>query len=135
MSRDVGSEARRWVDQAIADLGDARLLADHSRFATACFLCQQATEKALKGVIYASGADAVLGHSVRQLCDEIARLDPAVASRCVEWAILDQYYIPTRYPDALPGGIPATAYSATQAQAAIRTADDAISFASERLAG
>lgn len=133
MSRDIIGEARRWVAQATQDLADARLLAEHSRYATACFLCQQAAEKALKGVLYGAGADAVLGHSVRQLCDDITRMDPDVASRCAEWAVLDQFYIPTRYPDALPGGIPSEAYTEAQARGAIETAGSAISFARERV--
>lgn len=107
-------EGRRWIDQARRDLDDAALLAEHGRHATACFLAEQAAEKALKGVLYAAGADAVLGHSVRTLCEEVAALEPGVRPSCPEWGALDQFYIPTRYPDALPGGIPAEAYTATQ---------------------
>jgi hypothetical protein len=33
---------------------------------------------------------------------------PDQAGRCNEWRGLDLYDVPTRYPDALPDGIPAT---------------------------
>ena len=38
----------------------------------ACFLCQQAAEKALEAVLYAHGAEQVLGHSVADLAEECA---------------------------------------------------------------
>lgn len=133
MSRDRRGEAGRWVAQAEQDLGDARLLAEHGRYAPACFHSQQATEKALKGVLYAAGADVVLGHSVRDLCDEVAQLAPEVAERCPEWGALDQHYIATRYPDALPGGIPAQSYTEAQARDALATAGSALEFAHRRV--
>ena len=34
-------------------------------------------------------------------------------------AILDQYYVPTRYPNGLPGGIPSDVYTGIQATAAV----------------
>ena len=36
--------------------------------------------------------------------------------------MLDQYYIPTRYPDALPGSAPFEVYGSSQASSAIETA-------------
>ena len=37
-------------------------------------------------------------------------------------AILDQYYVPTRYPNGLPGGIPSDVYTRTQATEAVEIA-------------
>jgi len=62
-------------------IGDVLALCDYSILA--CFLSQQAAEKALKAYL------------------------------------LDQYYIPTRYPNGLPGGIPYKVYTWEQAQEAI----------------
>ncbi|MBM3673904.1 MAG: HEPN domain-containing protein [Actinobacteria bacterium] len=126
------SEGARWIEQARRDLDDAALLAEHGRHATACFLAQQAAGKALKGVLYAAGADVVLGHSVRTLCGEVTLLDPQVQPRCPDWGALDQFYIPTRYPDALPGGIPAEAYTASQSAGALATAREVLAFADGR---
>ena len=71
-----------------------------------------AAEKALKAVLYARGEELVIGHSVRQLsqraagpgADESAdaadEAGEARFGRHVEkWAVLDSYYIPTRYPN------------------------------------
>lgn len=35
------------------------------------------------------------------------------------FAVLDQYYVPTRYPNGLPGGIPSDVYTENQAAAAV----------------
>jgi HEPN domain-containing protein len=51
LSKDPKVEGRRWLDQAKSDLADAEYLAEGNRFATACFLCQQAAAKALKAVL------------------------------------------------------------------------------------
>ncbi len=123
------AEAGRWLDQAKADLADVRYLADGERFAPACFASQQAAGKALKAVLLATGADLVLGHGVGQLCVEVAKLAPECADRCREWAALDVFYIPTRYPDALPSGIPATSFSAGQATSALQLAGEVLDFA------
>lgn len=135
MARDPLAEARRWIHQARADVGDARVLAEHGSAATACFLAQQAAEKALTGMLYASGSDMVLGHSVAALCEAVAERFPASAPDCRRWASLDQYYIPTRYPDALPGGIPADVYTPAQAGEAIATATEVLAFADRAAAG
>jgi HEPN domain-containing protein len=53
--------ARRWWRQARRDLESATINADHARHEVACFLSQQAAEKALKAFLYAQGEDPRLG--------------------------------------------------------------------------
>ena len=65
----------RWLEQAQTDLKWVRHLAEHGAHYLVCFLAQQAAEKALKAVLYATGEELVLGHSVRQLSLRIAGLD------------------------------------------------------------
>lgn len=55
------SEAERWLAQARRDLDDARYVAAGGRWNLACFLAQQAAEKALKAYLFARGAEAVWG--------------------------------------------------------------------------
>lgn len=113
------SEAARWLAQARRDLDDARFAASGQRWNLACFLSQQAAEKALKAFLYAQGAEAVWGHSVGELCRDAAAHDPRFAELGAETAALDQYYIPTRYPNGLPGGIPADVYTRVDADRAL----------------
>ena len=113
------SEARRWFAQAQADLEVVRTLRSAGHYAASCFHSQQAAEKALKAVLYSQGSRVVLGHSVRDLAQQCEAHDPPFAGVAGEAALLDQFYIPTRYPNGLPSpAVPSETYSTTQAEAA-----------------
>lgn len=49
--------SERWLRQAERDLDDARFAAQGARHNLACFLAQQAAEKAVKSYLYARGAE------------------------------------------------------------------------------
>ena len=51
-----------------------------------------------------------------------------------ELGMLDQYYVPTRYPNGLPGGIPADVYTTTQATAAVDIARRIVAVVRRELA-
>jgi HEPN domain-containing protein len=121
-------EGRRWLRQASEDLRWTRHLAEQGAYHLACFLAQQVTEKALKAFLYARGEEIVLGHSVERLCAAAAAFEPVFQSMARSWSILDGYYIPTRYPNGLPGGIPADVYGQQAAADAVRLATEAVKF-------
>jgi HEPN domain-containing protein len=121
-------EGRRWLRQAKEDLRWTRHLAEEGAYHLACFLAQQVTEKALKAFLYAQGEEIVLGHSVERLCAAATGFEPQFQSLARSWSILDGYYIPTRYPNGLPGGIPADVYSRQAAAGAVELATDAVEF-------
>jgi HEPN domain-containing protein len=123
---DPGREGRRWVAQAENDLAFAALAARERFFAQACFNAQQAAEKALKAVLYARGAEQVLGHSVADLIAECAQLDGAFATLHGRVAPLDQFYVATRDPNTLPGGIPAEAFGQADAARAVGMASEVL---------
>ena len=50
-------------------------------------------------------------------------------------ASLDKYYIPTRYPDSLPGGIPAEAFDAWDAEKAVKTTEAILTHVRQRIHG
>jgi HEPN domain-containing protein len=75
----------------------------------------------------------VWGHSVAELCRDAAAQDPRFAELGREAAALDQYCIPTRYPNGLPGGIPADAYTHTDAERALSLATAVIDAVSARV--
>jgi HEPN domain-containing protein len=117
--RDRATEARRWLDEAGSDIAFARVGHREGFFSKACFLCQQAGEKALKAVAYGDGERFVPGHSLQDLLDRLAPRHPALEALRDVCRLLDQYYVPTRYPNALPGGAPHRAYTEDQAREAI----------------
>lgn len=127
------SKSERWLEQAIHDLEDARFNLSGGRYNVACFLAQQAAEKALKAFLLKKGADEVWGHSIADLCEDAKNFDPSFAKIEREIVLLDKYYLPTRYPDALPGGIPSYAFDEEDAKRAITISEKAINFVKERL--
>lgn len=111
-------EADRWLKQAESDLAYAELGLREGFYAQVCFQCQQVCEKAIKALRYGRGERAVLGHALVELADSV----PVMARFRDSLAVLDQYYVPTRYPNGLPGGIPSDVYTGDQAAAAVDTA-------------
>ena len=118
------TEALRWFRQAQADLEVVRTLQSAGHHAAACFYSQQTAEKALKAVLYSRGSRVVLGHSVRELARQCEAYDPSFARMREEATLLDQFYIPTRYPNGLPApAIPSEIYTDSQARVAQQAAD------------
>jgi len=118
------SEARRWFRQAEADLAAVRTLTGAGHFAHACFCCQQAAEKALKAVLYSQGHRVVLGHSVADLLQRCVAYEPSWTALQQQAGSLDQFYVPTRYPNGLPApAVPSESYTAAQARSALADAE------------
>lgn len=128
-------EACRWLQQAQEELCDAEDLRGRGRFYLSLFLCQQAAEKALKAFLHArtSSQTVLRMHSVYELGKMAAELDPAFAA-VGDAGKLDTYYIPTRYPNGLPGGVPALYYSdPAEAARAVELAQGVLSLVESRL--
>ena len=119
-------EGERWLTQAQVDLKWVRHLMKEGAYYLVCFLAQQTAEKALKAFLYAQGEEMVTGHSVRRLCERACEYDPRFRNYLNEWGILDSYYVPPRYPNGLPDGIPADVYNRTGAQGALALAEDVL---------
>jgi len=93
---------------------------------TASFLSQQAAEKALKAFLNAQGAHEVLEHSTSELARKCAEVDGSFAEPLDDCAELDLHYLPSRYPNALPGGVPHRFYTKKKAEEVIACAQRVI---------
>lgn len=133
MRRSALQEGERWLSQATVDLRWAEHLAREGGWHLACFLSQQVAEKALKAFLYAQGEEIVVGHSVQRLCVAAARYRAEFADKARRWSLLDGYYIPTRYPNGLPDGIPADVYTQDAAIGAVALADEAVAWVKQLL--
>jgi len=122
------AEGRRWLEQAKEDLKWAEDLADRGGYYLACFLAQQVAEKAIKAYLYARGEEVVLGHSIGRLCEAAGSSEPLFLEKGRRWAILDSYYIPTRYPNGLAENIPARVYTKEAAEQAVAMAREIVEF-------
>jgi HEPN domain-containing protein len=119
-------EGRRWLRQAAHDLEAARYNRQGGFHAVACFYAQQAAEKALKAFLFARGERVVIGHSVAELCQSCSEYEKRFGELTVRIGKLDRFYIPTRYPNGLPGGVPAEVYGEEDASEAIALASEIV---------
>ena len=134
MRRTPREEGQRWLDQATQDLHWTRLLSKEGAYHLACFLSQQVAEKALKGYLFAQGEELVLGHSVERLCAAAAAFHKSFINKSRRWSLLDGYYIPTRYPNGLPDGIPSDVYTLEASENAVMLASEAVEWVESLLA-
>jgi HEPN domain-containing protein len=108
-----------WFRQAGIDLEKAKLDIDWAFYEWACFTAQQAAEKAIKSVFQHLHGEA-WGHGTKALLESLPGDDH---SHLMEDAkLLDKFYIPTRYPNGLPEGIPHDYFTKKEAQEAVNAA-------------
>ena len=129
---DARAEAERWRRQAANDLDFARIALRERFYAQACFIAQQAAEKAAKAIAYGLGERTVIGHSLVTLISRYGDRAPELKDLRELAGILDQYYVPTRYPNGLAGGVPFEAFGESQAAAAVDAADRFVQLAARR---
>lgn len=116
-------EGRRWLSQAKFDLEVAQWLLEGKFWWEACFKSQQIGEKALKAYLYAQGRRAVLGHALLELGRACGEFDADFHELQPVYRRLDRYYITTRYPNGLPGLVPAEYFEEDEAREAVNLAE------------
>jgi HEPN domain-containing protein len=125
-------EAGRWLETAWEDLDAARSLMEAGKFSHSCFFSQQAGEKAIKALWIFVGEDP-WGHSIQKLIAELP--EPGVHARVQPFletgALLDRYYIPTRYPNGLPDLTPGQVYFRKDAELCLESSSQLLSLARE----
>lgn len=116
--------AIRWIRDAEDTLHNAE---ENFRLVKAyhlvCFLAEQSVQKALKAVLYFDGSRFIRIHSVSELIRTVSQKRPEFLPLREEAGVLDQYYLTTRYPDAVAEpAIPSEIFTKEQAEGALRIA-------------
>ena len=125
---------RRWLRQAEHDLAVACRHSEQGDYSDACFMAEQASQKALKAFLIFQGQRSVTIHSVAQLAEHCSQMDPDFTAHILPGRILDQYYIPTRYPDAIaPPAVPFETYTPEQGEKAVAAAQAIVSLVAQNL--
>ncbi|MBI5286735.1 MAG: HEPN domain-containing protein [Deltaproteobacteria bacterium] len=135
MKRPHKEESLRWLAQAKDEFGDADELRKRGRFYLALFHFQQAAEKALKAFLYlkAKSIEVFYTHSIDDLLEMAMEIDPDFKG-VVQAKKLDKYYIPTRYPNGLPGGVPSRYFDdPKEAEEAMHLAKGAIELVERKM--
>lgn len=112
--------AERWLAFSDEDLRMAELALEEGLWNQACFHSHQSAEKSL---IAGCGGNTPRTHN---LTDLMASLGGRVREDLEdELRSLDGFYIPTRYPDAVPGSLPEGTPDEEDAREAISAAREA----------
>ena len=128
MKKPYKEESLRWLTHAKDEFEDADELRKRERFYLALFHFQQATEKAFKAYLYLKVESVQIfhTHSINDLLEMAVELDPDF-KQVASAKKLDRYYIMTRYPNGLPGGVPSRYFDdPEEAEEAMRIARSAI---------
>lgn len=130
----MADRSQDWLRQAERDMAQAEDARRAERHEWACFAAQQAAEKAVKALHLFLGQEAwghVIARLLRELPDQVM-----VPEELVEQArVLDNFYIPTRYPNGHPEGPPFEHYGTLQSEEAIRYAGAILNFGRVQMAG
>ncbi|MFC1719139.1 HEPN domain-containing protein [Candidatus Poribacteria bacterium] len=122
-----------WLNQAIRDLEQAVGSRDAERHEWACFASHQAAEKAVKALHLHLGQEA-WGHVIARLLSELPEAVSMAELLIEKGRVLDNLYVPTRYPNGHPEGAPFEHYGQLQSEEAIRYASEIIEFVRSQMA-
>ncbi|MEN3044704.1 MAG: HEPN domain-containing protein [Candidatus Hydrothermales bacterium] len=127
-------EALRWLKQGEYNLRVAESNLKEGFYSASCFMSEQSAQMALKAyLIYKTGRYTIL-HSIKRLAEECLKYEKEFNKMIEYGKILDRYYIPTRYPDALaPPAIPAEIYTEKDATEALNFAKEILELVSQKI--
>lgn len=116
----MNEATNRWLAFAREDLRVAEVVLNEGIYNQVCFHAQQCVEKALKGALARQGHVPPRTHSITDLLGLLP--SEWLADLRADLVGLDDFYIPTRYPDALPGVLPNGLPSRVEAEEALTLA-------------
>lgn len=128
-------EAERWLRQAEYDLKAAEWCQQGGFFAAATFWSQQSAAKSLRAFLFLNREDARETRSVVDLLDRAMTYEEGFKDYVISARRLDLYYKTSRFPDALPGGVPAEVISEKDSVEACRQAADIIEIIEKKRKG
>lgn len=126
-------EKSRWFEFAREDLIIAQASLEKEVYNQVCFHAQQGVEKALKSYLSINDRDIPKTHFIELLlglCSQIDEKFKGIIDRCIK---LDDYYIPTRHPDALPGTLPEGMPVREDAEEALSILEEVMDFVQKKV--
>lgn len=127
------SKVSDWLTFAENDLKTARAALGEDVTNNACFNAQQTVEKSLKAVLLANEQEIPKVHDLLFLLERARKHIPDLSKFEEGIRFLNQFYVPMRYPDALPGGAAEGLPSKEESQKAIDYAQEILDFTLSKL--
>ena len=113
-------ETDRWLAFAKEDHRIAELAMKEGLYNQVCFHSEQCVEKVLKAWLAGENKTIPRTHRMADLLTLVSA--KIVGDMAEEILLMDRFYIPTRYPDALPGSLEEGLPNQQEAQEALNTA-------------
>jgi HEPN domain-containing protein len=127
------ARSQDWLNQALRDLEQAEDSCKTGHHEWACFAAQQSAEKAVKALHLHLGQEA-WGHVIAKLLSELPETVRVAEGLIEKGRVLDNFYIPPRYPNSHPQGAPFEHYGPLQSEEAIGYAREIIEFVRSEMA-
>ena len=124
---------QQWLDRAAEDLVVAHLVFKEAHFSHACFLAQQCVEKSLKAFLLARKNAYPRAHKLVDLIAQCISIDSDFSRFRDGCIVIDQYYVPTRYPNGVPGGLAEGLPGRQEAEEAVAYAESIMEFTLSQL--
>jgi len=124
---------QQWLDRAAEDLAVARLVLSEAHFSHACFLAQQCVEKSLNAFLLARKNNYPRAHKLVDLIAQCIAIDPGFSRFRDSCIVIDQYYVPTRYPNGVPGSSAESLPGRQEAEEAVAYAESIMNFTLSQL--
>ncbi|HIC91374.1 MAG TPA: HEPN domain-containing protein [Syntrophaceae bacterium] len=129
-------DALRWLAQAEHNLEVAEHNLRAKFYSDTCFMAEQATQVGLKAFIIYHKKRLIWEHSIQELARLCSQYHNSFEIFIEYGKILDRYYIPTRYPNALARpAVPYKTYTEKDARDAIQFAREIVKMVKEKISG
>jgi len=134
MKRDK-EEAKRWLGQSEYAREAALTMLEQKIYSYACFLCEQAAQKALKAYLFWQVERYIWEHSIRKLAERCSGYQGDFIGFIEHGSLLDRYYLTTRYPSAVaPPALPYESFIEKDAHEALDIAGKIIDMVKRNMA-
>src|SRR4030042_7100671 len=107
------NRSKDWISQSERDIEQAKDSEKNGRHEWACFAAHQAAEKAIKA-LHLFYCQEAWGHMTATLFSELPDNVNIPGELIEKSRVLDNFYIPTRYPNGHPSGAPFEHYGPLQ---------------------
>jgi HEPN domain-containing protein len=128
----INADWQKWLNFSDEDLRAADATLGDGVFSAACFHAQQAVEKAIKAMLLIKTGRVPRKHSILRLT-EMSEDRELFEQYKEKLEFLDKFYVPTRYPDALPGSLPEGLPNKEDAEKAVESAKEVVDFVKKAL--
>jgi len=124
----------KWVYFAEQDLNFAKSGFKENFYSHVCFLSQQAVEKMCKAFLVFNKLNYPKTHKIIDIINSNVKLVELLKEHVDEIKLLDAFYIPTRYPDGVPGSLPQGLPEKKDAESSLSTAEKIINIIKKEIA-